>query len=120
MNNKFDIKLQLVILSINLEDNTQYVLSTNSDEIELPSDMVVKNEPVLDIVYRMCKFFINLTPTWVDPHLNDVYIEDDRCIITYGGVVPYNTELLNGACFLPVPVNNQIITGVVQRYGFIW
>lgn len=120
MSKLFKLDIELIITAVNLEDNTQYILSTNTKEVELPLDTIINDESIIDVVHRMCKFFIDLSPTWINPVLNNVKVENDRCIITYGAVIPKDTKLLNGACFLPVPITNNYIMKAVQGHGFIW
>jgi hypothetical protein len=124
MNNKYTISIQCVVLSTDISNNKQFVLSLSKDQIEFPSfecnsDFLNDTEEYL-IQYLKKYIFVNdveLLPQIIN--LDTKYISNNINII-YGFITTKTSSIGNGANWFefsyqqPNPYSN-ILFEVTQK-----
>lgn len=105
MNQKFDIKISLVILSTDIPNNKKYVLSTSDSDIVLPSFDINNNNynnirnTIFDFIKdRMVVSPLELMPSLITVDQNDIpeiLKNKDIFNIIFGSVITFNTNINN-------------------------
>jgi len=102
MNNKYSIKLFLVILGVDKKNSRRYVLSTNSTDVILPTmDLETKDLENLNhslIQYVRNFVFTNeleLTPQLINLHSTTIDIIPDQLNTVYGFVIDKIDQINN-------------------------
>jgi hypothetical protein len=99
--NDFKVKLNFVVLTTEIEKNSQYILSTNSSEIVLP---IVNLEEqwlgnlelnIIDYLKNNHVFVsdMDLLPQIISIDSKNIEKEDNTLNIVYGFIIPYSKNL---------------------------
>lgn len=104
-NKKFKVKIYPVVLSVDIQHNTQYVLSTNKDEICFPfielNNLILNDGGIEKNIIKHLQNFIFTNELELLPQLiciNSEYInnsDDNEINIVYGFVIDYNKNINN-------------------------
>lgn len=127
MNNKFRVKLSFIVLTTDIPQNKQYILSLNKDSIQPPSLYVDENN-VTKISEESIKYLqslvlvdrFQLLPQIIS--LNETHLpnlEPDTINVVYGSITKF-TPSLNQCYWVPFSYfskndYNDVILKTVQR-----
>lgn len=127
MNNKYNINIHCVVLSTDIPNNKQFVLSLSNNAIEFPSfacNNDFLNNPEEYLIQHLKQYiFVNDIELWSQIiNIDHKYISssDDTVNIIYGFITTKTSSIGNGACWFefsyqePNPYSN-ILFEVTQK-----
>ncbi len=128
MSDTFKIKLSFVVLTTDIPQNKQYVLSLNKEKIELPSFYVTKEnvENINDNIIKYLRELVFVDKLELMPQIISLnekqlpLLESDTINVVYGSIIRFSPSLNN--CywksfnyFTPNDYNDVILK-TVQRF----
>lgn len=99
-NTNFGVKIYCVLLSTDIPNNKQYILSSSKDSIDIPyfnleKSMVPNLE--MDIISKMKEFIfvsdIELLPQLISLHSSQIEVVENSLNVVYGFLVKYTTNI---------------------------
>lgn len=124
----FSVKIHCIVLSTDIPNNKQYILSSSKDSIEIPylnleKSMLSKLE--LDIISKMKEFIfvsdLELLPQLISLHSSQLEVTENSLNVVYGFLVKYtkniNTEKVSWQEFNYLTPNkySNLIMQVIQN-----
>jgi len=127
MHNKYTVNIQCVVLSTDIPNNKQFVLSLSQDQIQFPnfvcnSDFLKNTETYL-VDYLKKYIYVNdieLLPQLINIDTKYISDNEDTLNMIYGFITSKTNSIGNGACWFefiyqePNPYSN-ILFEVTQR-----
>ena len=105
-------KINVTILSIDLESNEQYVLLHNG---QCPCNYLTLQQQPIILAQQVLATYVDTDPDWLQMALIDVYIEDDMLSIDYVVMIPKTLPIKLGQWTLFLKVLNEDNTEVKKR-----
>lgn len=124
----FSVKIHCIVLSTDIPNNKQYILSSSKDSIEIPYLNLEKSmlsNLELDIILKMKEFIfvsdLELLPQLISLHSSQLEVTENSLNVVYGFLVKYtkniNTEKVSWQEFNYLTPNkySNLIMQVIQN-----
>jgi len=124
----FSVKIHCIVLSTDIPNNKQYILSSSKDSIEIPYLNLEKSmlsNLELDIISKMKEFIfvsdLELLPQLISLHSSQLEVTENSLNVVYGFLVKYtkniNTEKVSWQEFNYLTPNkySNLIMQVIQN-----